>query len=364
MERFCGWAETEYRVPARSLAVVRVVVALYLLTPPSGFAVWVSRMPASFYDPPPSPLMFFTAFPPEWVMIALGVLQTVGLVLVLFGAWTLPASLLTAGVLLLGSGIAFSIGKIDHGQMVPWSFVALGLASWGRAWSFDAWRRRSAGRVERGSVGWPMAWLAFVLSVGYLTAAIPKALSGWLHPEAYATYDRLVRHAVAQQRSRPLSQWLMEYPGWWWKVPDYATVVAEAGLILLLPRRRWFLMGLLVIIGFHAGVFTMMEILFSANFVAIGALYNYERLQLAASARLPSPVGPWRRGVWCWVVGLALVVVAWRLNLTPGWQFLDRPYRVPGRWHGPVLSGLVTLVALVWAYGACFGDARRRPLIG
>ncbi|MEM6392951.1 MAG: hypothetical protein AAF797_09285 [Planctomycetota bacterium] len=351
--RLCGWADQEYRLPARSLAFVRITLALYLLRP-LGYPVWLSQLPDSFYKPPPGITMFFTGFPPEWVVLAMGLISTVCVLLMLFGLWTLPATLVTVALMFLNWGITFSLGKIDHGQMLPICMLALGLAGWGKAWSFDAWRRKTRALPAGEPSGWPITWLALVLSLGYFSAAIPKATSGWLLPDTHATFGYLIRFAVDQERTRPIALWLMEHPGWWWKLPDYGTVLVEAGLLFLLPRRRWFLLGLVAMLTFHWGVWVMMGIFFGSNFIAIGALYNYDRLVGHLENRLGRFQGkPWRNRWLAAPLIAASLLIAVRLNNTQGWEWAGFTLKPSWfAWMNLTVAVLVTLGAFAWFYAA------------
>ena len=149
-------------------------------------------------------------------------------VAVLVGLWTGPTSVaLTVGLVTL-NGFAYSFGKVDHFILHAIFPAVMAAAGWGRAWSVDA--RRGAHRAVS---GFPMLIWAVILAYSFLSASVPKVLTGWVDPAREATRGYVAVTAEDGQRNGALTDRLsMVDSHVFWKALDYATVFAEGWLVL------------------------------------------------------------------------------------------------------------------------------------
>jgi hypothetical protein len=258
LNRYVDWLSDGYLVPAKGLAVVRILFALQLLVflpDPS----WISRAPDAFWSPPPGPFQHLDGPPSDLVIAVLHWTVVALAVAVLVGLKTGPTSVaLTVGLVTL-NGFAYSFGKVDHFILHAIFPAVMAAAGWGRAWSVDA-----RGGRHRAASGFPMLIWAIILAYSFLSASVPKLLSGWLDPSREATRGYVAVTAEDGQRKGPLTDRLSRIDSHvFWKALDYATVFAEGWLILAVLVPVLFRIGVAALPVFHLGVFLSLRFDFS-----------------------------------------------------------------------------------------------------
>lgn len=268
MER---WAEG---LRASDLAAFRIVFAgvtlLWVLPDWS----WIADLPGSWFAPPPGPFALLPAAPPAWALTVLEVTTALLLGALLVGVRTRLVSLVLPCLLLLGSGLSYSWGKIDHSVLLLFVPLFLGPAGWGDALSVDALRDRRPVRERR----WPVTLLALTVAVAMSNAALSKATSGWLFGASDAVQGHLIVNYVVQARDELLASWAVGLSlGPFWKLLDVATVLVEAAplVALLLAPRRWFRLTLVGLALFHVSVLLFMNIGFESNLLAYLAFFAW-----------------------------------------------------------------------------------------
>lgn len=238
-----------YQPNASALSVIRILFALHILLLPRDY-LWVSKVPNLFFNPPPGPFALLDAPPAVGVVVALEILRALLAVSLLVGFRTLTVSIGLTVVLLVGAGLTHSFGKVDHSILYEIFPVFMGFAGWGARFSFDA-----RGRRARAVSGY--AVLLWAVTVGYalFSAAAPKILTGWLDPARQASRGWLAREFTASPRHGVLSEWLLGISSpVFWKSVDYATVFAEGWLLFVVVTPLLFRLGIVMLLGFHAGV--------------------------------------------------------------------------------------------------------------
>jgi hypothetical protein len=248
------WISDGYRPASRPMAVLRIAFATYVLIWPRNIE-WIGPMSAVGFAPPPGPFALLSGPAPMGVIHAFEILRALVALWVLIGWKTRIASGSLSLVLVVCSGLAYSFGKTDDLILYDLAPLMLGLAGWGSAWSVDAWRRRAAQPS-----GYAMFVYATLVAVGMFTAAAAKAATGWLVPTRQATRF-FVAVSAGGPRSGPLTDWVLRVDNAvFWKLLDYATLLAEGGLVIAVFIPTLFRIGLLVMSLFHLGVWLLLGI--------------------------------------------------------------------------------------------------------
>lgn len=261
------WICRGYQPAPRAFAALRIVFALKLLLF-SGDVLWIGEVPAQFYSPPPGPFMLLSGQPSVGALIALTVVRALVAIWLLVGWRTIWASVVMTVVLLLCAGLSYSFGKVDHFILFDLAPLACGLAGWGAAWSLDARRR------ARTTSGYPLFLFATVVGFAMFTAALPKAVAGWLDPARQATHYFVARDDIAGPVPGLLGELVLSIDNaLFWKAMDLITVFAEGWLVFVVVLPGLFRLGLLLIAAFHVGVFLMMGIDFFDNLYAYAAFF-------------------------------------------------------------------------------------------
>lgn len=292
---------------------------------------WVAAYPDSFYAPPPGPFSIFDGFPPQPFFVAVEILLAISLAALVLGVRIRMASIAAAVLLLVGSGFSYSLGKIDHGIFLVLTPLALVFTSWG--WPPDEVRS------GRAAPQWPMRLLALLIGAGFLTAAAPKVLAGWLSPQTQALQETAFRQFYVNGRTEMLADRVVHMPyGALWEVGDWSIVVLEALVILAVVDWTAFRAVLALLAIFHLGVYPTMNISFAGNVLVYGAFVPWSRLPL------PSRPTGWLRLVSgrTWVTGAGAVLLG-----SGTWAIEDRLGTLT--W----LTGPVILV-IGGCVGACF----------
>lgn len=321
--RFDRWVETGPFTP-HDLGTYRVLYAgLMLLALPS--FRWVDAFPDSLFDPPIGPFQLLPGLPPEPVMLAVEVALAISLAALALGYRTVVASLAVTLLLLFGFGVSYSLGKIDHSIFVVLVPAVLLFARWGDAFSVDALRRagRGADLTMAPTPQWPMRLLALLIGLGFVTAAVPKILSGWLDPRTQAVQSLIGQRYDGESGALLASLAVDVHLPALWETADVFAVAIECVVLLTVPWWRAFRVVLACAALFHVGVLLTMGIAFSNNVLVYGAFVSWSALWAAMfrsdssrrTATGPSRMPSWRRAWWlepaALLLSVALGVGAW-----------------------------------------------------
>ena len=280
-EVFDRWVSRGDATP-RDLAVYRIVFALLLLLSPPRFR-WVSQFPDSFVNGPAGPFALLHRVPPDGVLLGLELLVGICAGFLLVGFSTRTASIVLALALVGGYGTVYSLGKIDHNIFLVIVPVLLAFARWGDAVSVDALRRGpgAPGDPAAETPQWPLRLLALLVGLGFLTAAVPKVLSGWLDPGTHAVQGVMFTQYYVNDRTELLAgHFIGLHDGVFWESVDVATVLLEGLLVLTVLNWRCWRVGIAIASLFHLGVLLMMNIGFSGNVVTYAAFVLWARSPL------------------------------------------------------------------------------------
>lgn len=240
---------------------------------------WVAAYPDTFFDPPPGPFFLLPGFVPLGVLVALDVLIRVAFALILVGAFTRLGSVSATVLMMLGEGISFSMGKIDHSIMFVLVPLFFGLAGWGETRSFDARLRSSADKPIALRFASAPRLFAAAAAVAFLTSAAVKIRGGWLDLSTQASYG----YQIQQTHGGGKDDWLAPilpdlHVPFIWETLDLATVALEGALILCFLWWRAWRIGLALMCFFHLGVYLSFNIAFWMNIVTYAAFVPWGRV--------------------------------------------------------------------------------------
>jgi hypothetical protein len=270
--RVARWLARFNETP-QTLACVRIVYAafaLFLLEPGKRFAA-VAGLPSGLFLPPPGPARWvadalgLTGFPSLEFFQILDTGLTAALLLLLVGYRTRWVSWGVTLLLLVGSGLFYSSGKINHDLLFSLLPAALAGSGWGNCYSLDTFEGRSEPHRP-----WLLALVAALLGFAMFSAGVQKL--EWLHPARVAAQGHLLRHVAVYGRSDGLGPWALAHvPAAAWKLADIAVVVFEVGFLpaafALRSVRRWVLLALV----FHTWVVLTLNISFWQNYAVYAA---------------------------------------------------------------------------------------------
>jgi hypothetical protein len=310
LDRFDAWVD-DGPFTARDLGLARIIYAsLLLVTTPALRAT--SDMPPVTWRPPFGPLRLLEEPPPNSVTTAIAVALSAGLVMLLLGVFTTWASLVVGVAYLLNDGIGNSFGFVAHYILVAVVPLTCCWAGWGRRYSVDALLRRGRdARTDQDVPQWPLRLLALCIGAGFLTAAVPKILAGWLDPSTQATHGYIVKGTLTRGPQNLAQQAADLHAPLFWELTDWATVALEAGVIVSVLSWRWFQGVLVALMSFHLGIAYTLNIAFAANVLTYVPFVLWSR-HLLRPGREPTepPVRPPRRLVVAMTVPAVVALTA------------------------------------------------------
>lgn len=264
----------------------RVLYAAAMLLMLPSFT-WLADYPDALYQPPPGPFRLLDGFPAGWVLAGLGLLVAVSMGCLLAGTWVRAASWAATVSMLVGHGLSYSLGKIDHNLLVVVTPVVMLAAGW------------APGSLTR---PWVLRLWAFTIGTAMLTAGLSKLFGGWLDPSSHAVQGYVFQQVYAFD----LTQWLgrpMTHvaAAWVWEPMDWAAVVLECSVVILaVLGLRWFRLGIALLALFHLGVMLMLNISFAGSVIVYAAFIPWGSLRVTG-IRPTAPVGV-TGGILAWLL--------------------------------------------------------------
>jgi hypothetical protein len=226
-------------------------------------------------------MMLFSDFPPVWIAQAMRLLLIVSLVALLVGYRTRAASLFTGGLLLMGYGFAFSIGKVNHVMLFVLLPFVMSASNWGAAYSIDA-HRRSAARQDVHA--WPLTLMALLVGFAMFTAGFSKLLGGWLDPTVLATQGHFLKQFFVSGRQDLLAPIFLSIDSvLFWKALDVATVLFEMGFLVAAFHPTATRLFAASAVLFHFSTMMMLNISFAIHLVVYAAFAHWTGMDRALS---------------------------------------------------------------------------------
>lgn len=269
-----------YRADPKALSILRILFALHVLAFPVDYE-WVAKVPSAFFQPPPGPSALVQDPPSQAFLIGIEVLRAMLAISVLVGFRTKTTSIGLTVVMIFGSGFTHSFGKVDHFILFELLPAAMAFAGWGARYSIDArgasdFRRQSRKAPPAATSGFPMFLWALTVGFALVTAAVPKVLTGWLDPSRQATRGYLARDLADPVKVGPLAELAGGIDvGLLWKFLDYATIFAEGWVVLAVFVPWLFRLSIVLILGFHTGVYLVLGIDFAHYLLVYAAFFAF-----------------------------------------------------------------------------------------
>jgi hypothetical protein len=264
-----------YRARPIDLAVCRIIYCVFVavLYLPNG--MWLASIPETAYHPKPGLALFFTTFPPHYVILGLNVVASASLAALFAGFATPAAGLALSGSLVALNSFVYSIGKITHTILLDILPAVMAFSGWGRCLSIHR------GRVacDEARPCWPLAIMAAATGVAMFTAGWAKLTTGWLDPSQHQTLHYAMSNMIGTG-AHPVAAGLVAHaPLWTWKCLDYITVLFELAFLPAILSPLVFRVVLCVAAIFHLGVWLTFGIFFSHNVVVYSAFVRWRRVK-------------------------------------------------------------------------------------
>ena len=195
-----------------------------------------------------------------WILsVALVVLY----LLLLFGFFVPTVSVLISLLLIAGSSLQFSFGKIDHNVLFVLVPLAMARSGWGNRYTLAR-----ASEVPNRS-GPCLGVFAIVVGFAMFTAGFQKLTTGWLDIRTQASYGQLIYSFYSDTRDVLLAPVALHVRSpVLWEGLDYLTVAFEVLFIVAVIRRWLFRAWIGLALVFHIGTLLILNIGFAWNFLA------------------------------------------------------------------------------------------------
>jgi hypothetical protein len=299
-----SWLDREYHVSDEQLGFIRVlycVFILFVLGVPT--FTWIANTPQLLFDPPIlSPATLLSGWPSYGVLWTLSLAIVVCFLLLLFGFFVPTVSVLASLLLIFGSNLQFSFGKIDHHILLALAPVVMARSGWGNRFTLA----RAATTPNRSGVC--LGIFAIIVGFAMFTAGFQKLATGWLDPRTQASYGHLIQNFYGTSSGVLLAPIAMHVRSKLvWEALDWSTVGFELLFLAAVIRRTWFRAWIVLAVLFHTGTLLVLDIGFAVNFSAYLLFVDWP---------VPRPFALPRLAVWL-VAGCATVValaVWWQSN--------------------------------------------------
>jgi uncharacterized membrane protein YphA (DoxX/SURF4 family) len=271
------WLFNSFTVSGEGLAIYRICFAGYFLIFGVPTYTWISANPDSFFDPPLVSLAaLFNGFPPYAVLQILSTLICVLFICLLFGFKTRATSILLTIALVVANSFKYSFGKIDHDIIYIATLFLMSFSGWGSHLSIDSITERSEGQSNMES--WPIAFVAFIIAFGFLSAGIPKLLK-WIDFDTttHGVQAWVVRAFYVNNRQDLLVPYAVKIINpYFWEFLDVMAVMFELGFIVALSAPRRFRAYLCFAVLFHLINLLILNIPFNEHMLVYLLFINWE----------------------------------------------------------------------------------------
>jgi hypothetical protein len=306
LERAQSWLDREYHVRDEQLGVIRVlycVFVLFVIGVPS--FTWIANTPALLFDPPLlSVADLLSGWPSAGALWILSLALVVSFLLLLFGFLVPTMSVLASALLIAGSNLQFSFGKIDHNVLLVLAPLAMAGSGWGNRYTLS---RAPAGPNRSGLC---LGTFAVVVGFAMFTAGFQKLTTGWLDLSTQASYGHLIQNFYGNSHGVLLAPLAMHIKSTLaWEGLDWATVAFELLFVVAVIRRAWFRAWIVLAVLFHTSTLLVLDIGFAINFSAYLLFVDWPQ---------PSRFTPSRQTTWLLAgCATALVLGVWWQGTRP-----------------------------------------------
>jgi hypothetical protein len=306
LERAQSWLDREYHVSDEHLGFIRVLYCafvLFVIGVPS--FTWIADAPQLLFNPPfLSVANLLSGWPSYGVLWILSLGLVVLYLLLLFGFFVPTVSVLISLLLIAGSNLQFSFGKIDHNILFVSVPLVMARSGWGNRYTLAP----GSGGPNRSGVC--LGVFAIIVGFAMFTAGFQKVTTGWLDIRTHASYGYLIQVFYWDARDALLAPIALHVrSGVLWEGLDYSTVAFELLFIVAVIRRWLFRAWIAIAVVFHVGTLLVLNIGFAMNFAAYLLFFEWP---------LPRRVGLARWMLWPVAAASSLLVlVVWWQSAGP-----------------------------------------------
>lgn len=273
-----AWIQRGFRVDSAGLALFRIFFSLFILLLKLPVALWVAGLPGDFYRPPPGLPRLFGGFPSYELLFVLNAALALAAFCLLIGLRARVASLAVGCILMILNAAFYSLGKINHDNLVVILPLLFAFSSWGERFSVERiWSLPKIGtNPERDSC--LMAYFSLLICVGMFQSGLIKLITGWWRPDTLTTLGYLLTIQEWQYQVDIGMMLRGNTSQWFWKLMDYSAVVFELSFIFGILCKRRFLILLSIACTFHFANALIFGIPFGHNLVAYAAFLDWSWL--------------------------------------------------------------------------------------
>ena len=277
--RIDNWIFHGFTLSPESLALYRICFAAYSLLFGIPSFVWIDANPDVFYDPPPSLAALFSGFPSYAILQAFSTFVCLLFILLLFGYKTRMVSVLLTLTLIVANSFTYSFGKIDHDIIPVVTPSVMSFSGWGACLSLDALQKR-VHRDPAPSRNWPVALMALIVTFGFLSAGLPKALK-WIDFDVstHGVRSWVIAAFFTEARQDFLVPVFVRISDpYFWELLDIVAVAFELGFLVVLPFPKLFRLYIGLAVLFHFNNHLMLNIPFAEYMIVYLLFLNWEPL--------------------------------------------------------------------------------------
>ena len=258
------------------------LVALIMFIPDSLF---LSELPDALFDPPRlSPFVFLSGYPGYWFLLILHLFIILGLLFIGLDRHIKLSGIVVTISFLILDGYRYSLGKVDHGILLPVTIFFFSLVNW-KKHSKDSILPIPAETL-----------IAVFIAFGMFTAGIQKAII-WIDFDSTQNgfISWFFNGYFQMDRSHLLSGWIFNAPNLLLELFDYTAVLFELSpfIILLTGNKKLWKYWLIVACAFHTANLLFLNISFHfhlliylAYLIPIGLQHWIEKISLKVYASI------------------------------------------------------------------------------
>ena len=166
------------QIDLASLCCFRVVFGLFVMLFLWSKYAWLGAVPDAVFSPPMLSLAAaFREFPSPFFFRTVDFAVGVCTLTLTIGLFTRLSTVTLFVLLIVGNSFSFSLGKIDHSILYPCVSLTMSFQNWGAMFSIDAALQKRSAADGSGAEVVNLSFLAILITFGFLTAGLGKALS-------------------------------------------------------------------------------------------------------------------------------------------------------------------------------------------
>lgn len=213
------------------------------------------------YAPNSSSIAYYLipSIPDEFLFLVLNVIGTIAFVCILFGYKSAKAGVVFSLILIFECSILYSFQKIDHTFFNDITFLILGFTGWGSRLSIDEYLGKKSAINNVWLVNFTLLFF-----FAWFSAGIFKLMdSTYLNIYEHHIESLVFRYNKGTDFYHYLNGFIPFGDVFFAEILDYAAIIFELGVVLVLINLRWSLVYIGLCCLFHISNYKMLGIAFS-----------------------------------------------------------------------------------------------------